>query len=276
MRTKASDTKPKVLTNPFVSIYGVTTEEALHLGLSESDAESGLLGRFLFLHSKEARPRSQQPSVCDECQKALTVWYKAVNSQKSESDAQFESALVTVVEYSTSAKKDLGSYQQKVDEYLRSDTLNPVARAASVRIIEMIKKLALLSAVSRTPVNPIISIRDVNWAKSVTKLSRDYVANDLATAIENGGANSLESDRIIKCLNIIRNSRTYDNKNFLIATKKGYMPKRLLQNKMKVLPQTFAAIILSLIESGEICKTKLKKIEHGITGEAYYIPDDPI
>ncbi len=263
-RLKAGDKQSPILLNPFVSIYGVSTKEAMEIALSEADAESGWLGRILFLSTRLTRPKFQQPSTCQYYNEELKHWYKALGREAS-----------TVVGYSDTARKKLVSLQYKTDEYLRSDTLNPIVRAASVRRIEMIKKLALISAVSRSPLRPMINIQDVRWANSVTEYSQDYIQSELASAIENGAAGSLESLRIKKCLGIIQRARTFHDSQFSIATKSGYMPKRMLLKKMSVNSGTLEEILSTLKESGEIVETRLTTEAHGIkASSAYSAPRD--
>jgi hypothetical protein len=261
-RLKAGDKQSQILLNPFVSIYGVSTKEAMETALSEADAESGWLGRILFLSTCLARPKFQQPCTCQNYNVELKNWYKSLNSEA-----------FTVVGYSDAASKKLASHQYKVDECLRSDTLNPIVRAASVRRIEMTKKLALISAVSRNPLSPIINIQDVKWASSVTKYSQDYIKSELASAIENGAAGSLESLQIKKALRLIQRTRTFHDSQFSHATKNGYMPKRMLLKKMTVNSGTLDEILSTLKDSGEIVETKLTKEVHGISASsAYSVP----
>ena len=272
-RLKAGEKQPPIM-NPFVSLYGTSTEEALTVALSEADAESGWLGRMLFLSTKQRRPRFQKTVPCKVPQQKIEDWLKITNNKLANqpNNNNGNARPIIVFSYSELAQKKLLFFQYKIDEELRSETLNPIVQAALVRQVEMTKKLSLISAVSKNPNNPIINISDVNWAIALMNYSKKYVVSDLANAIENGDATSLDSRRITKCLKIIQRAQTFNDAEFSRATVQGFMPKRMLLKKMRVNSRTLEDIISTLRESGEIAEIELTKKDHGINIEsAYYI-----
>ncbi|MGV6826425.1 MAG: DUF3987 domain-containing protein [bacterium] len=288
-RIKAGD-EPQVIHRPFVSIYGTTTEGQLQKAITADDTEAGWLGRFIFLPSHQNRPKWTHPKPMNPVPQVISTWVhtlaktnpvNATNTQNSTDVSNDQANKPNVnwrppikVQYETAAKQELDRYQTEMDRHLQSDSIHPIVRASSVRVVEMAKKLALISAISRDPDRPSISIDDVNWAIALIGYSKTYVEESLAPAIEEGVADSLENQQISKCLNIITNARTYNDTSFSPATKRGFMPHRMLQKKMKLKSSTLRGIIDSLLQSGQIAKASLTKDRHGINCDtAYYIPE---
>lgn len=267
-RIKASDPHPEKIDRPFVTLLGLSTPETFLSSLSQADAESGLLGRMLFIATDNARPQFQSVEYRDDLLEEVASFSKLMELYYAGSEDQS-----IRVNYSVAAKKRILKFQAKTDEFLRSDEINKITRELSVRIVEMVKKLSLIRAVSRSPLKPLIEKHDITWAITLMSLSHDYVQNHLALAIEDDRWSSSDAQRIKKCLDIIANAKTYRDGEFIIATKKGFMPKRLLQKKMNLLSKPFHAVVSSLLETEQIAITKLTKPEHGITcKEAFYIP----
>ena len=260
------------LFKPFVSLYGTTTQETLQDALTEADAESGWIGRLLFLYTCQARPSFKKSTSLDpKTLLNLVEWYKGINEHGSVSCPKESNSLAsTVVPYSETAAKKLITYQHKTDEYLRSESLNPIIRAATVRLVEMAKKLSLISAVSRNPIDPIINIHDVKWGIALVNFSKSYILSGLAPNIENKEASSLETMQMKKCLGIIKRAKTFNDSQFKQATKCGYMPKRMLLKKMGNKSRTVEDLTSTLIQSGQVIAAQLTKEEHGINCDEAY------
>lgn len=262
-RLKASGTN-ELVNHPYVSLYGTTTAGALHSALSEGDTEVGWLGRMLFLPTDNARPEYQEPTPLGELPESLLPWFNEIDQPKPQS---------VMVDYQEPAEKRLEIIRIATDDYLKSNAINPLARACLVRKVEMLKKIALISAVSRNAIKPVIDLRDVAFASSVVEVSTKYVEDDLVSAIESAGIQSPEASLMTRCLDFIQRVRSYKDAEHLPATSKGFMPLRLLMKKTKLGKQTLMRLINALIESGQIARVTLTKEIHGIhVEEAYYIP----
>ena len=267
-RIKASDSHPEKLDRPFVTLLGLSTPETFLASLSQADAESGLLGRMIFIATDNARPQFQSVEYRDDLLEEIASFSRLMEMDYAGSENQS-----IKVDYSAAAKKRILKFQAKTDEFLRSDEINKITRELSVRIVEMVKKLSLIRAVSRSPLEPLIEKHDIAWAITLMSLSHDFVQNHLALAIEDDHRSSSDAQRIKKCLEVIANAKTYRDSEFIVATKQGFMPKRLLQKKMNLLSKSFHSVVSSLLETKQIAKIKLTKAEHGINcKEVYYLP----
>lgn len=262
-RLKASGTN-ELVNHPYVSLYGTTTAGALHSALSEGDTEAGWLGRMLFLPTDNARPEYQEPTPLGELPESLPPWYNEIDRLKQQN---------VIVDYQKRAHKRLEKIRIATDDYLRSNDIHPLARACLVRKVEMLKKIALISAVSRNAIKPVIGLGDVAFASSVVEVSTKYVEDVLVSAIESAGIQSPEATLMTRCLDFIQRVRSYKDAGHLPATSKGFMPVRLLSKKTGLSKQTLMRPINTLIETGQIARATLTKEKHGIhVEEAYYIP----
>ena len=219
---------------------------------------------MLFLPTDNARPEYQEPTPLGELPESLLPWFNEIDQPKPQS---------VMVDYQEPAEKRLEIIRIATDDYLKSNAINPLARACLVRKVEMLKKIALISAVSRNAIKPVIDLRDVAFASSVVEVSTKYVEDDLVSAIESAGIQSPEASLMTRCLDFIQRVRSYKDAEHLPATSKGFMPLRLLMKKTKLGKQTLMRLINALIESGQIARVTLTKEIHGIhVEEAYYIP----
>jgi len=252
-----------VIQNPYVNLLGSTTAGALESSLSSDDTEAGWIGRLLFFPSSDHRPSKQDPSNNQVALAKIKSFSGVVDSIPSP----------VIVPYDEDAKLLIDQHTVDTDSYLRSDNIHPILRASSVRVVEMIKKIALISAVSNDPVKPVITVDDIYLGISIVENSHKYVETHLVDVIESSGNDTPDSKRIKKLSNMVRNCRSYKDKAFMQATKKGFLPNRMARKKLSCSKQDFNRAEEALVAAGEIEICELTQKDHGINVErAYFIP----
>jgi len=263
LRVKAGK-EHKIISNPYTCLHGSTTSGAIESSLSSTDTEAGWIGRMLFFNSKELRPQKKDINPHPDDLLEISKFSQNISLMKDKNN----------VPYNDAAKKLFNTYTEKTDEYLRSKNIHPIERSSSVRMVEMAKKLALLSAVGRNPKKPMINVRDARWAILVVENSHSYVKNTLVEKIESSVIDTPESRLVKHLLEITRNAGTYRDSQFKPATSKGFIPLRLAMKKLKCTKRQLAQVEEALLMSGEIAVGALTKKIHGVNVEkAYYIPD---
>ena len=250
--------KSREIRNPTVSIFGSTTAESLHEAVTVAGAENGFLSRNLFFPTHDRRPTRQKPKLIEEIPKSLR---SALSRLASDGDD-------VIVQMCPEANSRFNQYMDRVDETLRGP-LDPVARAGLVRRGEACARLLIIRAVSRSQDDPVILKSDVDWAVRVVNWSFSTVFKGLLDAAEENEGNKNYS----RLVGFVKRAKSYQkHKEYGRALSMGIMPRRLLQNKMKITATEFSDILESALAAGSIDWISLNVNDHGSSGRGFFVP----
>ena len=167
LRQDQIDATKRVVQCPAVSMLGMTTPRTLYKAMTEESIEGGFLGRLIVITTDIGRMMPRAPS--DEPVPASVVdWINAVRNVGGGNLARVEPlagempALISV--------PICQSAQEIFDRYTRetmhsADALEDEGMAElEVRSVEKAMRIALILAVARDPVAPVVIEEDAEWA----------------------------------------------------------------------------------------------------------------
>ncbi len=168
-------TPPKRIYNPILCVHGTSTPEQFWSALSSASAEDGLLPRLILFHVKGEKPAAVKPqkTVRDvpyllmermAVVAGINVAQKRGNLAKAgyTSDSTSKEFKPYVIPWTPDAEAVLRSVKEalEVEERRVEAEAQPFVR----RIVENAIKLAIVVAVGRDPVEPVITEEIFEWA----------------------------------------------------------------------------------------------------------------
>lgn len=180
-----------VIVNPNVCLLGLTTPEPLWDSLNSGSIEDGSLARFLIFTARESyAKRNKTPALASDIPPRLLDGLKAIAGATAGgniADLSLASPTPRVVPYAPGVEAMVDALEDDKDVKLRAfesdgrDHLNAVIG----RTVEHALKLALVSAISANPINPVIRQRDLEWGWTVATYNADHIIEEAESRIAN-------------------------------------------------------------------------------------------
>lgn len=165
--TVYSDKKNNIelINSPAFTWLGESTPEEFYKGLDESQIASGLLPRFTIIEYDGPRVAANETAYRAYPHSNLT---QAVHSIADQALKTMEQGNVQSVSFTQQAHQYSASINAFADERINElgTTQNAVAQLWN-RLHLKVLKIAALLAVSRAPVNPVVTEQDIEWACSL-------------------------------------------------------------------------------------------------------------
>lgn len=165
--TVYSDKKNNIelINSPAFTWLGESTPEEFYKGLDESQIASGLLPRFTIIEYDGPRVAANETAYRAYPHSNLT---QAVHSIADQALKTMEQGNVQSVSFTQHAHQLSASINAFADERINElgTTQNAVAQLWN-RLHLKVLKIAALLAVSRAPVNPVVTEQDIEWACSL-------------------------------------------------------------------------------------------------------------
>jgi hypothetical protein len=177
----------RTLTNPSLSLYGTATPHKLGEALTQSNAEDGLLGRFLFCLARNdvkiTRPSEEFKLPQSVIDRAIQVGTKLQHPEGVGNLAGIFPPDPLVIAIAPDADIELATQMYRFDDEANKATSNPLARMLLVRSYEKLERIAGVLAVWDCPDSPTITMAHVEWAtaliessnRALLTFSRDYM-----------------------------------------------------------------------------------------------------
>jgi hypothetical protein len=158
---------PRILQNPCLSFIGFTTPAALAKGLSLSNIEQGLLGRFLFVEGESGvkQKRSTAPLLLNK---------EPFENFKVEQMFDEGGTLNYLMSKQISESNDADiRLTELMDTFCAESTKagTPEARALLKRSYEKVARISAVLAVWDNSHRPVIELDHVNWAEKLVRYS---------------------------------------------------------------------------------------------------------
>ena len=164
---------PRILQNPCLSFIGFTTPAALAKGLSLSNIEQGLLGRFLFVEGKSGvkQKRATAPLLLN---KEPFENFKLCQMFDEGSDLSYS----LTVKISESDEADI-RLTELMDTFCTesAEAETPEARSLLKRSYEKVARISGVLAVWDNSNKPVIGWDHVNWAEKLVRYSDSALLN---------------------------------------------------------------------------------------------------
>lgn len=178
-----------VIDQPHVSIFGVSTPDAIWKSLQSGSINDGLLNRFLLFDCGEHQPEYNRPADIP-FPAAIVEWIRAWADEPTRPNPMMvtgghAAAQPRAIPYTAEAGELRDSIAKEASAWLRTankDGYGPLV----ARVFENTIRLALISACAWGPGQDLlINVQDLNWAYAIAKASaermievaRDHIAD---------------------------------------------------------------------------------------------------
>ena len=190
-----------VLTWPHLCLYGTTTERTYCDALKKVSVYSGDLNRFIIIQGRKKPELSPTPKSRQLPDILLEMWRSIFVNNSGDNLELINNILIkpdlTYVKFDTTKGKD-GQLKSVEEEIVNMLFFEEKMRTTSdfgelwCRYRENTIKIAMIFAISRDPLNPIISQDDLTVAKNITIASIKYMVE---IAAEKMYENDVEKNR---------------------------------------------------------------------------------
>jgi len=168
---------------PCVSVYGTTTPETFYKSLGSSHVVSGYLNRLLVVETSINRPKRQKPISSDVPEPILQWIAKATKAVGSGGNLEgLDPTSPVTVPMSTGAEDLFDSFDAEIDRAMDKDRGTGLD-ALHNRAWEHGAKLALILALSRDLVRPVITVQDAEWAITFVKWSLSRLIHEVESRV---------------------------------------------------------------------------------------------
>jgi hypothetical protein len=237
----------EVIQSPHLSLFGTATPEQFWRAFGSAALEDGSVARFLVMPLNRIGMKDPTGVLTPELQADIVAIADARARQQSQSLSDAGAVRVPVTPEAETARKRLVLTMASCAEYA---DLHGVKGAAPIlsRVAENAAKIALVSAVGRSPFKPHISLKDFNIGHAIARWSA-------RTMIQSIGLFVADND-------IERNANEVER--FIFEGKSVGRAKNKIQRKFrKIRPKDLLETLGSLVEQGGI---RLEKVEHDGAG----------
>ena len=254
-QSKETGTPREDIIQPHACMYGTTTPKQFWDAIAGGSLQDGFLARFLICISPDNFPDEQEPDLIDPPESLIRT-FQAIAGGEHHSSGNLAPALANglpmsaqaephpyLVPYGPGAKAAIKAVR---DEQLawRKRAREGHVEATVARWAEHTTKLALIRAVSRDPARPVITERDVAWARA-------FVKHCIDTMLEQAGHNVADTDyerRLNKCMDVLRKSGKPMSEYEMI--RKGFrFPEKEREEILRTL--TRSGQVLAISDEGE-------------------------
>lgn len=176
----SADVNPIIIDHPSLCVYGTSTLEKYTEALSRSAIASGELNRFLVLKGRDGkrqdRPQGHQPS------ERLVAEWNAYRTQIAEGQGNLQGAVSgphieapkpIIVKWDDVYDRILALGHK--EDRLAHDAEREGARGVWTRYLEQTIKLAMIFAIARNPVAPMIENSDLDFGETLVEASGNFV-----------------------------------------------------------------------------------------------------
>jgi hypothetical protein len=237
MRRKAGKEAPGVIDQPCLVVYGTAIPTHYYSALSERMLTNGFFARMLIV---ESGPRSagQEPGIIDPPARVMETaqWWADFNPGTGNLERFHPQPLI--VEADDDARGLITEGREAAEaEYASAETRgDPVGTTVWGRVPEQIRKLALLYAVSANHESPRITGVAVRWAT-------DFILHQTRRMLFMAHSHVAENPFHAECLKLLRKLQEAPDQQ---------LPHSVLLKRMKTDSKSFAALIDTLCQQGEL------------------------
>lgn len=201
--------RPRIdIDQPCVCLYGSTVPEELWRAMQSGSIGDGSIARYLLLHSPENYPDTKEPAgLASDVPEPIVDTLKAIAAGAYGHDAGNLAAAMAPASGGTPYTVPFDDAGNKAWATLQADQLaakrehegGPLS-AVWNRYAEHALKLALIAAVSRNPVAPVMTAAEVAWGRALA----EHSIGTLARAVERYVADTQHEAMLKKVLNVLR------------------------------------------------------------------------
>lgn len=197
-----STTNPQArIRNPNLVIFGVTVPGPLWKAMGSGSLSDGSLARFLTFQTQDDYPDPNKRMVMEEIPESLCerlhmmsgVKGRAGNLAQVPMSSTDKVADIRTVGFDDMASRLIERVDDEETELKRQNRSNDNIVAFWARYAEHVKRLSMIKAISRDPLEPEICSQDVEWAIALAKhcinhvisKAEDHVADSVNQAFSN-------------------------------------------------------------------------------------------
>ena len=241
------DGRPKEdVRQPHVCLYGTTTPGQFWNAIAGGSLHDGLMARILVFVSPQNHPEERDPDFA-EPPEALVEAFQAIARGGAALDGNLAGVMPGGVPMASNVAIDAREVSETPEAKAAISALkirqrkakianeNTWASSIAARLVENAVKLALIRAVSRNPVEPVIDGTDVAWGQAVAEHCAETLMRDAGRNV----ADSQWEKDVAKCLDVVRRWGPITDGDF---RRRGWTPRE----------RDRAEILRTLIGSGEI------------------------
>ena len=237
MRRKAGKESPGVINQPCLVVYGTAIPNHYYQALSERMLTNGFFARMIIL---EAGPRSpgQEPSIRNLPPRVRETAQWWTDYRPGTGNLEDWNPVPTIIEHSEEARGLLIEMRLEAEaQYGKAEEASdPVGTTVWGRVSEHIRKLALLHAISENHLSPRISLAAVEWA---SRFVMHQTRRMLFMAAHHVADNPFHAE-CLKLMEKLREAPGFE------------LPHSVLLKRMKMDAKTFAMLIETLAQQGDI------------------------
>ncbi|WP_437226526.1 AAA family ATPase [Planctomicrobium sp. SH661] len=237
MRRKAGKEPPGVIDQPCLVVYGTAIPTHYYGALSERMLTNGFFARMLIVESGR-RSVGQDPGIIDPPAHLINTaqwWADFCPGTGNLENWHPQPKVVPATDAARSLLRD--SRVQAESEYSASEARgDPVGTTVWGRVHEQTRKLALLYAVSENHTDPVIDTPAVSWAS-------EFVMHQTRRMLFMAHGHVAENPFHAECLKLIKKLREAPDQT---------LPHSTLLKRMKLDSKSFAALIDTLCQQGEV------------------------
>ena len=237
MRRKAGKESPGVIDQPCLSIFGTAIPNHYYAALSERMLTNGFFARMLIAESGP-RQRGQEPRILDLPPRVIATAKWWADYRPGTGNLENWHPVPAIVEHTDGAKRLLiQTREESEDEYAKAESRgDAVGTTVWGRVSEQARKLALIHAVSENHQAPRIDLPAVEWATR-------FVMHQTRRMLFMASAHVAENPFHAECLRAVEKLRGAPGQE---------LPHSVLLKRMKMDAKTFAVLIETLRQQGEI------------------------
>lgn len=232
------------INQPNFNFFGTTTPRTLIPALNHDMVDNGTLSRILLIPPFEDYPDSQIPEKSDasedlieDIRQASAVVPVGVGNLANIQSMANSTVVPIMVEWEDTAFAEYSKVRDWQLQHSRTDD------ALWVRFTEITIKLAMIEAIARDPISPIVTFEVFKMANDLARWSFNYTADLIAKEV---AENEIEASHK-RILNIIRK-----------AGEEGMSTTQIAKTCQGMKARDRNEILQTLIESGDILEETVK------------------
>ena len=237
MRRKAGRESPGAIDQPHLVVFGTAIPNHYYDALSERMLTNGLFARNIVFESGP-RSKGRDPRIADLPQHVLDTARWWADLRPGTGNLERWHPVPVVVEHAPEARAALAEAREIADaEYAKAEhASDAVGTTVWGRVVEHVRKLALVYAVSENARAPVIGKAAVEWAGRL-------VMHQTRRSLHMVGGHVADTPFDAECLKLLRKLREAPER---------CLPHSVLLKRMKMDAKSFLDLIRTLEERGEV------------------------